>query len=77
MLGDKQIQYTVNGEVQTTTSKDLSVGTILTNAGFTPVSEYNLERDEGHKVYSNPDEVIPIHEGEKFTALFKGPTPTS
>lgn len=74
---EQPIQYTVNGETQTTTSLKLTVGTILSNAGFTPVADYDLERDEGHKVFNNPDEIIPIHKGEKFTALFKGTTPTS
>lgn len=74
---EKTITYFVNGEVQTTTEHKLKVETILSNAGFKPVTDYELERDEGHKIFKDLNEEIPIHDGEKFTALFIGTTPVS
>ena len=76
-IQSKTISYFVNGEPQTSQLHKLTVRTILTNAGFTPAEDYKLERDEGNHTYTNYDEEVPLHAGEKFTALFKGPTPTS
>ncbi len=73
----KTISYFVNGEKQTSQLHKLTVRTILTNAGFTPAEDYRLVRDDGNHTYTNYDEEVPLHEGEKFTALFQGPTPTS
>ena len=73
----KQITYFVNGEAQTTSSHKLTVRQILENAGFTPAEEYKLIRDNGHHEYKDLDEEVPLHEGERFTAIFQGPTPTS
>jgi hypothetical protein len=73
----KTITYYVNGESQTTQHHKLTVRTILTNAGFTPAENYRLVRDAGNHTYTNLDEEVPLHEGETFTALFQGPTPTS
>lgn len=73
----KVITYYVNGERQTTDHHTLTVRAILTNAGFTPAENYRLVRDAGNHTYTNLDEEVPLHEGEKFTALFQGPTPTS
>ncbi len=71
------ITYYVNGERQTTHHHKLTVRTILVNAGFTPAEDYRLVRDAGNHAYTNLDEEVPLHEDEKFTALFQGPTPTS
>ena len=71
------ITYSVNGESQTTTEKKLIVREILTNAGFSPAEDYQLQRDNGSKLYTNLDEEVPLHDDERFTALFKGPTPVS
>lgn len=73
----KTVTYYVNGEAQTTAKDKLTVREILTAAGFTPVEEYRLTRDEGHHVYHDYDEEVPLHEHERFTATFLGPTPTS
>ena len=73
----KQETYFVNGEKQVTTEHKLTVRTILANAGFDPAEQYKLERDEGHHVYTDYDEAVPLHEGERFTATYLGPTPTS
>ncbi len=70
-------KYFVNGEVHETNEKELSVGVILENAEFTPVSDYELEDDADHKLYTVPLVIIHIHEGQRFTATFTGVTPTS
>ena len=71
------VTYYVNGEAQTTAHHKLTVREILTAAGFTPVTEYQLTRDEGHHVYRDYDEEVPLHQHERFTATFVGPTPVS
>jgi hypothetical protein len=76
--GDKktEIVYFVNGEQQETSERKLTGATILTDAKFTPVSDWILTRDEGGKVIG-PDEEVEIHPNERFTAKRRGPTPTS
>ena len=74
---DKEIEYFVNGEQQTTEEHKLTVDEILERAGFTPPGEYELTRDEGHHVFTSGTEEVPVHKGERFTATFGGPTPTS
>ena len=73
----KTVTYYVNGEVQTTTKDKLTVQEILSDAGFTPAEEYRLTRDEGNHIYRDYNEEVPLHENERFTATFLGPTPTS
>jgi hypothetical protein len=73
----KTVTYYVNGEKQTAKQDKLTVREILTAAGFTPVTDYQLTRDEGHHVYRDYDEEVPLHEDERFTATFVGPTPVS
>lgn len=77
MSHDKTIEYFVNGETETTEEKKLTVHQILESAGFTPSSDYTLTRDEGHHDFTDPNEEVPLHEHERFTATFNGPTPTS
>jgi hypothetical protein len=72
----KPIHYTVNGEPQETTERKLTGRQILENAGFTPVEDYRLARNKGGKEIGLDDEE-PVHEGEAFTATFKGVTPVS
>jgi hypothetical protein len=71
----KIINYTVNGEPQETTERKLTGRQILERAGFSPVEDYRLTRNKGGKEVGLDDE--PIHEGEAFTATFKGTTPVS
>ena len=71
------ITYLVNGERQTSDQRKLAVRTILARAGFEPVADYELTRDEGDHIYKDYDEEVPLHEGERFTATYLGPTPTS
>jgi hypothetical protein len=72
----KVIHYTVSGESQETTERKLTGRQILERAGFTPAEGYRLIRDDGGKEIGLTDDE-PIHEGEAFTATFRGPTPVS
>lgn len=72
----KIIRYTVNGEPQETTERKLTGRQILERAGFTPAEDYRLTRNQGGKEVGLDDDE-PIHEGEAFTATFKGVTPVS
>jgi len=74
---NRTINYLVNGETEQTNEQKLTVAQILESAGFTPFDEYQLTRDEGHVTYTNYSEEVPLHDGERFTATFTGPTPTS
>lgn len=71
------VAYQVNGESFTTDRTRLTVSEILTTGGFTPVAQYQLIRDNGHKVLEPYDLVVHVRNEESFTALYNGPTPTS
>jgi hypothetical protein len=73
----KEIVYFVNGERELTHERALlAAKTILGNAGFEPVADWALSRDhDGHEFA--PDDLVEVHEDERFTAKRKGPTPTS
>jgi hypothetical protein len=74
----KEIIYFVNGEAEKTTERELTVGFILENAGFTPKTDYTLKREHPPKDYgSDYEEKVEIHQDEHFRARAKGPTPTS
>lgn len=72
----KVIHYSINAEPQETTERKLTGRQILENAGFTPPEEHRLTRNDGGKEIGLDDEE-PIHEGEAFTATFRGITPVS
>ena len=69
--------FYVNGEALITEQHKLQVREILTLAGLTPPEQYRLIRVNGNKECENLDEEIPVHNDEKFTALFRGETPVS
>ncbi len=73
----KLIRYFVNGEEQATERHKLTVRDILTGAGMNPPTDYRLVRDTGNKAYTDYEEELPLNDGERFTALFQAPTPTS
>lgn len=73
----RQLTYFVNGEEQETHQHRVAVRTILSKAGFDPAEQYQLERDAGHHIYQDYNEEVPLHQGERFTATYLGPTPTS
>lgn len=74
--GHMTVHYTVNAEPQETTERKLTGRRILEDAGFTPATDYRLTRNDGGKEIGLEDEE-PIHEGEAFTATFRGVTPVS
>lgn len=72
-----RLTYFVNGERQESDNKERTVHGILQNAGFDPPKDYRLTRDEGNHVYEDYETEVNLHEGERFTATYVGPTPTS
>ena len=76
-VATREITYSVNGENQVTEQHKLTVRQILEDAGFVPVEQYDLTRDDGHHTYTSYDEEVSLHDGERFTATYKGPTQTS
>jgi hypothetical protein len=55
----------------------LKVKEILEHAGFEPFGDYKLSRNEDHHAYDDYNHEVGLREGERFTATFIGPTPTS
>jgi len=76
-MEDKTVTYFVNDDSYDTTEKKLKVRIILSDAGFTPVEQYDLTRVNGNHTFASLDEEVPIHKDEKFLAVFKGTTPVS
>ncbi|MGO8875495.1 MAG: hypothetical protein ACLQNG_07000 [Acidimicrobiales bacterium] len=72
-----EITYFVNGEKQATREHKRQVREILEKAGFLPVHEYELTRDSDGHTYKHYDEEVQLHENERFTATYIGPTPVS
>lgn len=72
-----RLTYFVNGERQESDEKERTVHEILESAGFDPPKDYRLTRDEGNHVYEDYGTEVHLHEGERFTATYVGPTPTS
>jgi len=71
------ITYYVNDQAHHTVHHELTVRAILTEAGFTPPEQYRLIRDAGNKRFESLDETVHLHNNERFTAIFDGPTPVS
>ena len=76
-MDDRAIRYYVNGELQPAVEHKLTVKQILEGAGFKPAEQYKLIRDNGSHEYKSYTEEVPVHNDERFTALFLGVTPTS
>jgi hypothetical protein len=75
---ERVLTYYVNGEAETTTSRELKVRAILESAEFTPVTSYTLKSEHPPEDYGTQyDKEVKIHQGQKFQAIFNGPTPTS
>jgi hypothetical protein len=72
-----EIVYVVNGEEQRTKQHQRTVREILEDAEFKPAKEYQLTRDSDGHTYEHEDTEVHLKEGERFTATFIGPTPTS
>lgn len=73
----KTTTYYVNGKAFTMDERKLTPRQILANADFSPAEQYRLVRDDGDKTLADFDKNEPIHQGERFTALFNGPTQVS
>jgi len=76
-VNGKEVTISVSGEDVEMPANQVTVAAILTEAGFVPIENYRLVRDEGDHKYTNYAEQIHIHKGERFTALFEGQTQTS
>lgn len=75
----KPIDYTVDGEPQTTTEQSLTPRAILTAAGINPETHYLVEV-KGNTTVSykdKPDEALHMHQHMKFISSSMGPTPVS
>ncbi len=73
----RTLRYFVNGEEQLTEERSRTVAEILELAGFLPVHEYELTRDSDDHTFQHYDERVELHEDERFTATYIGPTPVS
>ena len=77
------IHYEVNGEPQTTKKSPISLEIILTkagrDAGIDPAEpqSYRLENVATGDRYEKLDELVPVHDGDKFVAIHTGPTPVA
>jgi len=74
-----EIDYTVDDEPQSTTSKVLTPRQILTDAGIDPASHYLVQLQGQHQISykDTPDVEIKMHEHMKFISISTGPTPVS
>ena len=73
------ITYTVNGENQSTTEKELTPVQIIKNAGLDPESNYLIELKGNQQISykDKPNESIKMHNNMKFITNFIGPTPVA
>lgn len=76
---EHKIEYTVDGEEQFTTKKELTPRQILTDAGIDPANYYLVQLEGEHEIsYKDKmDELIHMHEKMKFVSIFTGETPVS
>lgn len=78
---DPHTTFFVDNEEFTTKKKTLTVREILALSGNTPETNFTLveekKKGENGKRYDNLDEVITVYNGQRFVALFSGPTPVS
>lgn len=76
---EKKIEYTVDGEEQSTTEKVLTPRQILTNTGIDSENYYLVQLEGEHRVsYKDKiDDPIKMHQKMKFISVFTGETPVS
>ena len=74
-----EIDYTVDDEPQSTTSKVLTPRQILTDAGIDTATHYLVQLQGQHQISykDTPDVEIKMHEHMKFISIATGPTPVS
>lgn len=74
----REVEYTVDGVEQETTTPTLTVREILEKAGLDPSNHYLVElRGKEQIDHRNLDEPLHIHEKEEFISVFTGATPLS
>lgn len=73
------IQYTVDGEPQSTSEHQLTAGQILKAAGKDPATHYLilLEGNAQKSFQGRPDDVIHMHPKMRFISMSLAPTPVS
>ena len=80
---EKQLHYTVNGELNTTVENPLSLKHILENAGsgaaidVNDLDSYYLENTVDGRKYENLDTLVTIVDGDSFLAIHVGSTPVA
>jgi hypothetical protein len=74
----REITYFVDGEKQETEKRELTVAQILEKAGLDPTTHYLVELRGPEQIkLTDSNEVIKLHEHEKFISVFTGVTPLS
>ena len=77
------IHYEVNGERQTTTGRDLTMGAILERAGRAAsidpdhLGDYYLQNLESGRRYDDLAERVVVQDGDRFLAVHRGATPVA
>lgn len=77
------IHYEVNGLRQTTETSPLPLQNILERAGrdagigSDDLGRYRLENSATGDKYTNLADPVPIHDGDKFVAIYVGATPVA
>ena len=73
------IEYTVDGEPQTTEEHRLTPRQILENAGIDPTTCYlvRIHGEQQDSYRDKPDEAIVMHPHLKFISVCMSPTPVS
>lgn len=73
------IHYTVDGEPQETTARELTANQILENAGLTVADHYLIQIKGKHResYQDHGEQLIHLHEHATFISVFIGPTPVS
>ncbi|MBB6611786.1 hypothetical protein H7F15_12110 [Pontibacter sp. Tf4] len=76
---EREIRYTLDGEPQTTTEREMTAEQILRVGGVDPAKYYLvLQKDEGNVVFKdNPLAVVKLHNNMKFLANYRGATTVS
>ena len=83
IIGGDVIHYEVNGERQRTNISPVALKIILMNAGReagvdpNDLQNYRLENIATGDRYNDPDEPVPVREGDKFVAIYTGSTPVA
>jgi hypothetical protein len=74
----REITYFVDGEKQETRERELTVSQILERAGLDPKTHYLVELRGTEQIkLTDPNQLIKLHEHEKFFSVFTGVTPLS